>query len=352
MKDFRAVFTVFALVVLVGLAIFVVWRALSGGITEKTMQNAENPLPASENSRPSNRTYPSFRPENKQKEVVGGFDPLADMFDPDTIVESISPILPALPESSESAKKKEDAAVAENLFPKYYTTALVKMQDAFIKAGWMSEDARTPLDSEEHVFAALRLSVDVAAKNSVYKTEAEAKAARHAVEVIFPAMWESERELYRLQKKSALKFFKGNMLGLGDSKDRLVEYSRRKQDFLARFFNAIAPKEALAQVSGTWSAAPTCYKALNPQNTLRGSNLPWPLCCNCGLFCSYGCTYYQDCLINSVLCNVPLGCLNLVCDGFWNAIWDGPYEGEIPVDATDFAAPAYSFACGCDSPQN
>ena len=114
----------------------------------------------------------------------------------------------------------------------------------------------------------------------------------------------------------------------------------------------LLPHDATAQVAGVWSAAPTCYKALMVPNFIGGTNLAAP-CCNCGCrYVGFYCIYMTDCGILGVACDIQFGCLNQICaegdNMFWNAIWDGPYEGEIPVDATSYSVPTYSFACGCD----
>ncbi len=48
----------------------------------------------------------------------------------------------------------------------------------------------------------------------------------------------------------------------------------------------------------------------------------WSFCCNCGLWCGYGCSFVYDCGPAGVLCNSGwYGCLNGVCY-YQPAIWD------------------------------
>ena len=65
-----------------------------------------------------------------------------------------------------------------------------------------------------------------------------------------------------------------------------------------------------------------CYKDDDPGNKKKGSNSK-VFCCNCGLYCTpSGCVDVKDCGEKGKACNVQLGCLNRVCGGTPNAIWD------------------------------
>lgn len=83
-------------------------------------------------------------------------------------------------------------------------------------------------------------------------------------------------------------------------------------------------KTAMAQIPGVpgWHTIPDCYKDLNPAFFVPGFNA-WDACCNCGLFCApIGCTFVPDCGPFGAACNTPLGCLNAICIGWPNAIYD------------------------------
>jgi hypothetical protein len=63
-----------------------------------------------------------------------------------------------------------------------------------------------------------------------------------------------------------------------------------------------------------------CYRQ---GSSMGGGYNTWAMCCNCGLYCSSsGCTWYNDCGWGGYLCNIHLGCKNLMCAGFRPMIWD------------------------------
>lgn len=70
-----------------------------------------------------------------------------------------------------------------------------------------------------------------------------------------------------------------------------------------------------------WYTFPDCYKDDIPVYPVPGFSL-WDPFCNSGFYCAYGCTFVYDCGYQGVYCNVPIGCLNLICRAWPNAIWD------------------------------
>lgn len=97
------------------------------------------------------------------------------------------------------------------------------------------------------------------------------------------------------------------------------------------------PEVSAAQIPGVpgWHTAPDCYKDLVPINPVPGPNL-LAFCCNCGLLCTLTrCIFIPDCGPFSKFCNIPLGCLNLMCKAWPNAIWDA------------FSNPLGTGICGC-----
>ncbi len=62
-----------------------------------------------------------------------------------------------------------------------------------------------------------------------------------------------------------------------------------------------------------------CYTMGIPE---PGGYNAWSFCCNCGLWCGYGCTFVYDCGPEGVFCNSGwYGCLNGICY-YMPAIWD------------------------------
>jgi|GEM_PF-5659446 len=117
----------------------------------------------------------------------------------------------------------------------------------------------------------------------------------------------------------------------------VLAYERRRAERILRGASADAlPPRLFAFITlsiptaeAKWETTDSCYKDDAPESDAVGYNLI-SSCCNCGYFCSEGCEYFDDCGTQSAECNVPLGCLNLDCKGYLNAIWDSK-----------------TFMCGC-----
>jgi len=92
----------------------------------------------------------------------------------------------------------------------------------------------------------------------------------------------------------------------GESADRIPTH------FLA-FLTLSTPKAEAA-----WYTTSECYKDDNPESKAVGYNMI-ATCCNCGF---EGEDYVEDCGTNSVECGEPLGCLNMTCELYENAIWN------------------------------
>lgn len=245
--------------------------------------------------------------------------------------------------------KNEEKNIAENLFPKKYLNSLYAIQDGFVTAGWIQESEKTTFDSEKNVLDFLKTGVEIFIKQGVYKNPQDIERARTAVNVIFPQLWAAERDSYRQRASLPWNFQK--------NKSQETFYASKKQSILDGFLSAIIPPTQFAEAVGAdgrddFVTIPDCWKSKIPQIGTGGTNL-YAFCCNCGLFCSYGCTFYWDCGEHSSSCNVPLGCLNQVCGpaDAYNAIFDGPPGYEVPA-TTGYSAGfnfQYSFTCGCDA---
>jgi hypothetical protein len=161
-------------------------------------------------------------------------------------------------------------------------------------------------------------------------------------------MWKNEREILRIRQTSYMP--KKEIINGVD----VQLYEAKRKDILDGILSILIPRAASAQALGDdFVTLPDCWKSKTIPNPKGGTNLFAP-CCNCGLWCGYGCTFYWDCGRNASKCNVHLGCLN--SDAFcgpadqWNAIFDGPPGYEVPAtrgwgSGTNFD---YSMTCGCD----
>ncbi|MCP3686578.1 MAG: hypothetical protein GY861_28400 [bacterium] len=90
----------------------------------------------------------------------------------------------------------------------------------------------------------------------------------------------------------------------------VAERFKEEDSVIGLFFNT-----AYAE----WVTEGDCYK--DDADSGSGFNGA-TFCCNCGMFCSKGCKWYDDCGTNSTKCNVDLGCLNSTCMMNQSAIWD------------------------------
>lgn len=269
--------------------------------------------------------------------------------------------LPAAPVSGglSAGAKQAEKEIAENLFPAYYSESLSQMQNGFIRAGWMKEEERVAFNTEQGIFAFLKRSVEMMVSRGVYRSDKEAERARVAVD-LFPQMWAIERQQYKQKNAFFYKFFTPNKIfsaPLGKS----AEFEARKEDIMAGFFSALVPESthAQSQFIDSFVTFPDCWKSKSEQRLKKGDNL-FALCCNCGLCIipPYREEFVYDCGkpeggdCGQSACNIPLGCLNLICApaNANNAIFDGPPGYKVPATAGYGGGfnINWSFTCGCD----
>src|SRR3989344_2018232 len=339
MKEKRGFFIVATLIALLLFLIFMLWRTFYGG---EKLSKAENPLSIRENAVATpepraplyvrnRRLAPTYQDNlDIEGNIAPGVDPLAGALDPQAVLDTVEPLLPTLGPSREE-EGKEEAEIIENLFPKYYIQALAQIQNAFIANGYMRSDEQVSLDTEKGVFAFLEKSVKVFGDIGGYRSQQERMWAEYSAKVFFPKLWARERDRYRGRKPLSLFPQKSVM-------EDIAFYREHKKDIIDGFLSALIPQEVFAQSlsaggNDDFVTLPDCWKAKIPSSREAGDNLK-ALCCNCGLFCAYGCTFYYDCgKEDESKCNVPLGCLNAVCRGDTNAVFDGPPGYEVPATA-------------------
>lgn len=262
----------------------------------------------------------------KKEELGGKFGEILDPFEPITdVVEDIIDI-----DDERKKPRISESEIFKKLFPDFYLEDLGNMQREFIKLGWMATSSLRVFDSEKNVLAFLRDGVEVFVEQKFYGTEEKVKTARNAISIYYPRLLEARKK---------------EILGEQASLRRFFNLEPQKITGLALHF--LPRADAQINIPGIWGTSPQCYKAINPSQTQKGKDL-FSFCCNCGIkFYGYIPVYMHDCgpfagsQGNSLLCDVHLGCLNETCEGFNNAIWDGPGSANLP----------YSFKCGCDDPE-
>jgi hypothetical protein len=284
------------------------------------------------------------------------------------ILDSLAPLKAAV-SATIPTEKQENEGIAENLFPQHYIEGIYKMQDALVFLGWMKEEEKKTVQSEKDVLDLLSSMVEVFIAHNAYPTKEDAEAARKAVNVFFPQIWNAERGLYR--NKQAAQVIP-NYLIKEKPHSILTAYASMKNGIMDGFISAFIPKEAFAQLGvsniDTFVTIPDCWKSKNIFNKKGGSNL-FNLFCNAGICYKppYDVEFVWDCGKPSdgggdcpggkqEKCNVAyLGCLNDEQMGCGppdknNAIYDGipGYEVKATFGWSPYFNFDYSFTCGCD----
>ena len=222
--------------------------------------------------------------------------------------------------------------IFDTLWPQSYRDALITLQDIMIRDGFMTElEKRSVITSDEQVYATLLTIADYALKQG-WVESADFDQLRMGIQELERIIAGERANLRMSGKVSASVLLPGGQ--------RINNTPQVKQDFFSMIIDglkySLTAQEANAQIPGVpgWHTTPDCYKDLAP-NPLPGVSL-WAFCCNCGLLCTpLGCAFIPDCGPFSAFCNVPLGCLNLMCLAWPNAEWDA------------FWNPLGTGICGC-----
>ena len=214
-------------------------------------------------------------------------------------IEFFSPFLGKLKEQFSSALNSfrsepsvllTDEAYFKAVYTNDYVAYLNKLQDLMFADGYIKESDRIQIKNEDDTFLLFNRFVGfLVIKGNI--TENEGILLKDGVNVALRQLNAEERPLVEKQLLSS------NIL----------------KDLFARLMNSISPAYA-AQIKGCYREAPI-VKGEKP-----GFN-GWASSCNAGYFCSYGCTYHNDCGPNGAFCNVQTGCLNGACPN-GAAIWD------------------------------
>lgn len=211
--------------------------------------------------------------------------------------------------------------VFDTIWPESYRNALITLQDLMIKDGFILEtEKKTHITSDDDVYATL-LSIASYAVKQGWTESANFNQLKAGIQELERVVARERTNLRMTGKVSADVLLPGGQ--------RIDKTPHIKQDFFSMIIDglkySLITGEAHAQIPGApgWHTIPDCYKDLAP-NPSPGVSL-WAFCCNCGLLCTpSGCVRVRDCGPGGLLpaCNVPLGCLNLMCFPFPNAVWD------------------------------
>ncbi len=227
-------------------------------------------------------------------------------------------VVPAPPQ--DKAVKTSPAISEEEMFvklwPPGYQEFILTTQQMMARDSFPNSFSVKKVSKDSEVYAALEEILEYAlSKGWVPKEDAE--NLRKGIREELPRLINQEREVLRSTGAFSADVVPGRQrfLFLPVAKDGLIS---TLVDGLKYVFSA---RTAYA----SWVTTGDCYKDDAPGYPVMGFNA-WDFCCNCGLYCiAYYCEFVPDCGPHSVSCNVPLGCLNLICQGWPNAIWDAVY---------------------------
>lgn len=195
----------------------------------------------------------------------------------------------------EADKAAHEQAIFAIVFPQQVLASFDRNQNKMILAGIISESSRNPLSNEDDAVRFIRdqFALYLTLKDvSLSDKQNAARALEQIPQVIANERLRAERIL---QGKSA---------------------SQEPSRLLAFLSLSIPIAHA------TWYTDDPCYKDDAEDSGTIGTDLS-ATCCNCGFYYDgYDTVYYDDCLEDSTQCNIPLGCLNLYCEFYENAIWD------------------------------
>lgn len=220
------------------------------------------------------------------------------------------------PQLKDKRSLPTEQEVFDRLWPPSYRSNLIMFQDLMIKDGFMPErEKNIQIDTDEEVYAILLKIIDFAALQH-WITNDKAVAFRRGAGEILPDLIREERKSLEMGR---------NMTGILLGQPQLASQSKTGRSLLEDILEGLNYFLGARTANAGWtttSSVGDCYKDDNPESIVPGFNA-WAPCCNCGLYCiAYYCEYVPDCGPYSTQCNVPLGCLNLICAAWQNAIWD------------------------------
>lgn len=174
-----------------------------------------------------------------------------------------------------------------------YVLYLNKLQDLMLADGYIKGGDKIQIKDENDTFLIFNRFVGfLVFKGNI--TESEGEQLKNGVNVALRQLNAEERPLVEEQLLSS------NVIG----------------GLLANLVALVSPAHAaqIAQIK-------ECYRETQSVKGEKPGFNGWASSCNAGYFCSYGCTYFDDCGPKGASCNVQTGCLNGACPN-GAAIWD------------------------------
>jgi len=243
----------------------------------------------------------------------------------DEVPEKEHSSIPATTDSSpdktpERSPEEIEELVFDRLWPPTYRDSLYNVQLLMKNEGFIDEKDINPNPAtDEEISVILRQLVAYAAERG-FITEEQKEVYIYHITTTLKDDVTRERQSYERE-------FKSVSVMLGGQK--FLISTENTHDLVRDILDAVAfvliPQEARASwVTGgsSFGLGGDCYKDDAPFFTVPGFNSVIG-CCNCGLNCTgFVCVSVPDCGPHSMGCTIPLGCLNLQCGAWPNAIWD------------------------------
>lgn len=212
------------------------------------------------------------------------------------------------------------------LFPETYIIYVTTIRDLMRERGVLGQDEFAAFATNNDVLSFLPRILNFAAGEG-WITQTQAENYKQNLAPGFAAM-KAEYLQFRSSSATAKK------LASICSAPIENESSRRIAEIFEKyFFSWIKEAAVLAKIPIAEAFVPLCYKDWDPSGIIPGYNVPGIVCCNCGLkrvpfppFLIFVPICDSPISVGGFpitpLCDIPLGCLNLVCGWMPNAIWD------------------------------
>ncbi len=216
-----------------------------------------------------------------------------------------------------------DSEIFEKMWPKGYRTELRKMEEIMMQDGFVKQNEQSPMASDEDMFDFYKTTLNYARHKQWVSKENYTNLLRGLTEILPEILGREKASLRRGGRDTSSIILPGGQRLTHDTSDTLVDSII---EGLSYVFSFAEPANA------AWFRDIDCYKDDIPFYPIPGPNL-WSFCCNCGMHFQMVGTkcvphYDRDCGADMSHCNFdacapgrPLGCLNLACGVWPNAIW-------------------------------
>ena len=224
-----------------------------------------------------------------------------------------------------SGRGLSDGEIFNKLWPNSYRQYLDNLQNMMVQDKFITPEGKIVLvDSDSKVFIVLNKIVDYAVFKKWISPE-NALTLKDGATNVLPSIIAVERANMKagIYQKQTMLPGDQHFDNTPSTKYRIF---KNILDGLAYVLGAIPNANAQLTGIGSTAAVPgvggDCYKNFLDGNPIIGFN-GWDFCCNCGLICTpFGCAFVSDCGPGGSACDLPLGCLNLICGAWPNSIWD------------------------------